>query len=211
MYDVRARCEAFSVLTADNEHHFGRERHAARVHRMDGQREKRGRGDCEEDENTRSERRVAEDLQSMSMNQTATLQFENQPLEDETRTLRSQRTPTAATESGQHERRSAKLPDPAQLNDAADPIYESWKGAISDKLSIIPDWFATEMARVTENLKEQFYKRLPQDFQSHLFGDYRDKGVTLAQLADAAAEYEHISSWTRARAKTENGRAPGTT
>ncbi|KAG6283196.1 hypothetical protein E4U09_000351 [Claviceps aff. purpurea] len=246
---------------------------------------------CSDCENTRSERRVAEDLQRMSMNQTATLQLENQALEEEIRTLRSQRTPTAATESGQHERRSAKLPDPAQLDDAVDPTYESWKGAISDKLSINEDWFTTEMARVayvcsrtkgkalrhldatraadgsrtlrtvsqilnhldlifldpnrgskardaysllrmthtgfqefrtnfyelihrggiSENLKEEFYKKLPQEFQSQLFGDYRDKGVTLAQLADAAAEYEPISSWTRARAKTENGRAPGTT
>ncbi|KAG6175440.1 hypothetical protein E4U51_000079 [Claviceps purpurea] len=63
---------------------------------------------------------------------------------------------------------------------------------------------------MSENLKEEFYKKLPQEFQSHLFGDYRDKGVTLAQLADAAAEHEPVSSWTRARAKTENGRAPGT-
>ncbi|KAG6053002.1 hypothetical protein E4U17_005137, partial [Claviceps sp. LM77 group G4] len=94
---------------------------------------------CSDCENTRSERRVAEDLQRMSMNQTATLQLENQALEEEIRTLRSQRTPTAATESGQHERRSAKLPDPAQLDDAVDPTYESWKGAISDKLSINED------------------------------------------------------------------------
>ncbi|KAG6174542.1 hypothetical protein E4U51_001553 [Claviceps purpurea] len=64
---------------------------------------------------------------------------------------------------------------------------------------------------ISENLKEGFYKKLPQEFQSHLFGDYRDKGVTLAQLADAAAEYDPISSWTRARTKTENGRASGTT
>ncbi|KAG6024466.1 hypothetical protein E4U19_003679 [Claviceps sp. Clav32 group G5] len=64
---------------------------------------------------------------------------------------------------------------------------------------------------ISENLKEEFYKKLPQEFRSHLFGDYRDKGVTLAQQADAAAKYEPISSWTRARAKTENGRAPGTT
>ncbi|KAG6103788.1 hypothetical protein E4U13_000381 [Claviceps humidiphila] len=64
---------------------------------------------------------------------------------------------------------------------------------------------------ISENLKEEFYKKLPQEFQSQLFGDYRDRGVTLAQLADAAAEYEPISSWTRARAKAENGRAPGTT
>ncbi|KAG6160232.1 hypothetical protein E4U34_004900 [Claviceps purpurea] len=41
-----------------------------------------------------------------------------------------------------------KLPDPAQLDDAMDPNYESWKGAISDKLSINEDWFTTEMARV---------------------------------------------------------------
>ncbi|KAG6024964.1 hypothetical protein E4U40_002914 [Claviceps sp. LM458 group G5] len=86
---------------------------------------------CSDCENTRSERRL-----------------KNQALEDEIRTLRSQRTPTAATESGQHERRSAKLPDPAQLDDAMDPTYESWKGAISDKLSINKDWFTTEMARV---------------------------------------------------------------
>ncbi|KAG6314767.1 hypothetical protein E4U44_001669 [Claviceps purpurea] len=203
---------------------------------------------CSDCENTRSERRVAEDLQRMSMNQTAT-----------------------------HERRSAKLPDPAQLDDAVDPTYESWKGAISDKLSINEDWFTTEMARVAyvcsrtkgkalrhldatraaesdgsgalrtvsqilnhldlifldpnrgskarddsllrmthtgfqdENLKEEFYKKLPQEFQSHLFGDYRDKGVILAQLADAAAEYDPISSWTRASTKTEKGRASGTT
>ncbi|KAG6174541.1 hypothetical protein E4U51_001552 [Claviceps purpurea] len=55
---------------------------------------------CSDCENTRSERRVAEDLQRMSMNQTATVQLENQALEDEIRTLRSQRTLTAATESG---------------------------------------------------------------------------------------------------------------
>ncbi|KAG6217352.1 hypothetical protein E4U50_003999 [Claviceps purpurea] len=50
---------------------------------------------------------------------------------------------------------------------------------------------------ISENLKEEFYKKLPR--------------VPLrARLADAAAEHEPISSWTRARAKTENGRAPGT-
>ncbi|KAG6122235.1 hypothetical protein E4U13_002849 [Claviceps humidiphila] len=103
---------------------------------------------CSDCENTRSERRVAEDLQRMSMNQTATLQLENQALEDEIRSLRSQRTPTAATEFGQNERRSAKIPDPAQLDDAADPTYESWKGAISDKLSINEDWFTSERAKV---------------------------------------------------------------
>ncbi|KAG6270097.1 hypothetical protein E4U48_004020 [Claviceps purpurea] len=55
---------------------------------------------CSDCENTRSERRVAEDLQRMSMNQTATVQLENQALGDEIWTLRSQRTLTAATESG---------------------------------------------------------------------------------------------------------------
>ncbi|KAG5950152.1 hypothetical protein E4U58_001762, partial [Claviceps cyperi] len=103
---------------------------------------------CSDCENTRSERRAAEDLQRMGMHQMATLQLENQALEDEIRTLRSQRTPTAATEAGQNERRSAKIPDPVQLDDAADPTYESWKGAISDKLSINEDWFTTERAEM---------------------------------------------------------------
>ncbi|KAG6094416.1 hypothetical protein E4U14_008481 [Claviceps sp. LM454 group G7] len=246
---------------------------------------------CSDCENTRSERRVAEDLQRMSMNQTATLQVENQALEDEIRSLRSQRTPTAATEFGQNERRSAKIPDPAQLDDAADPTYESWKGAISDKLSINEDWFTSERAKVayvcsrtkgkalrhldatrtsdgsrtlgtvaqilahldlifldpnrgykareafgqlrmthtgfqefrtsfyelshrgglTENLKEEFYRKLPQEFQSHLCTYNRDGNVTLAQLADAAAGYEPVSSWTRSRAKFGSGKASGTT
>ncbi|KAG6027345.1 hypothetical protein E4U40_001616 [Claviceps sp. LM458 group G5] len=30
---------------------------------------------------------------------------------------------------------------------------------------------------ISENLKEEFYKKLPQEFQSQLFGDYRDRGV----------------------------------
>ncbi|KAG6142442.1 hypothetical protein E4U12_003334 [Claviceps purpurea] len=37
---------------------------------------------CSDCENARSERRVAEDLQRMSMNQTATVQLENQALEE---------------------------------------------------------------------------------------------------------------------------------
>ncbi|KAG6314768.1 hypothetical protein E4U44_001670 [Claviceps purpurea] len=54
---------------------------------------------CSDCENTRSERRVAEDLQRMSMNQTATVQLENQALEQPVRTTESDDTPCSDCEN----------------------------------------------------------------------------------------------------------------